>query len=88
MFMTAAKNKQKALTDPRAPKPGANQYSRGCLWNNKAWASLFVDEAHYARTPSQFFHGLNALGRVSSVKVFATATPLVNEPKVSRVLAC
>ena len=88
MLMTAAKNKQRALTDPRTPKPGADKYSRGCLWGNKAWASLFVDEAHYARTPSQLFHGLNALGRVSSVKVFATATPLVNEPKVDRVPFC
>jgi hypothetical protein len=84
MFLTAAaNNKKRALTDPRAPTPFAEKHATGCLWSGKTWTTLFVDEGHYARTPSRLFHGLNALGKVSAAKVFATATPLVNEPKVN-----
>jgi hypothetical protein len=82
MLTSPKSNKNRALTDPRTSAASAHKHEAGCLWSGKLWSTLFVDEAHYARTPSALFHGLNALASVSSVKILATATPLVNEPKV------
>ena len=84
MMLTSPRhNRKRALADPRAPASCAHKYKSGCLWEEKTWCTLFVDEAQFARRPSALFHGLVALGNASAARVFATATPLVNEPSVS-----
>lgn len=47
-----------------------------------SWLSIFFDEVHEARTGQKLWQSMDLACNVAMVKVFATATPYVEGPRV------
>lgn len=48
-----------------------------------SWGSVWVDEAHEARTGKALWRAISAILELALVKVLMTATPLLEQPEVS-----